>query len=291
MKEAMEKAAVLIEAMPYLQRFAGKEVVVKFGGSTMESPEVIDDILEDVVFLSTVGIKVILIHGGGKRISEAMARAGLATKFVSGYRVTDIDALEIVVSVLTEVNSELVSGVGRHGGSAASGFQDDESTLEVKKKLVFDSAHAGARDIGYVGDVVSINTDRLRSLESENTILIVPPIGSDDSGSLYNVNADSAAAAIAAALRAEKIVFLSDVHGIMARPGDEDSFLSTISRAEVSHLISEGVISGGMLPKVEGCLEAIGAGVRKAHIIDGGLEHSLLLEIFTDAGVGTQIVD
>jgi len=292
MKEAMQKAAVLIEAMPYLQRFAGMEVVIKFGGSTMETPEIIDDILEDVVFMATVGIKPILVHGGGKRISEAMDRSGLEPEFSFGHRVTCKDSLKIVVDVLTEINAELVQGAGRHGGSAVSGFSGGESAIKVKKKLTGVGGENGpeGRDIGYVGEVVSVNKARLRELRESEDILIVPPLGQDPYGQLYNVNADSAAAAIAATLQAEKIVFLSDVHGIMTRPGDDSSFLSSINREEVDHLISKGVISGGMLPKVEGCLKSIEAGVRKAHIIDGSLEHSLLLEIFTDAGVGTQIV-
>lgn len=292
MEEAMRKAAVLIEAMPYLQRFGGKEIVIKFGGSTMETADVIDDILEDVVFLATVGIKTILVHGGGKSISSAMDQAGLTPQFVSGHRVTDDAALEVVVRVLMEVNAGLVEGIKRHGGHAVSGFQDDTSVLKVREKKVGpDGKHDDSGvDIGYVGEVVSVDTERIRQLESAGEILVMPPIGQDESGQLYNVNADSAAAAIAARLRAEKIVFLSDVHGIMADPGDENSFLSTIDRAQIGELISKDVISGGMLPKVEGCIHAIESGVRKAHIIDGSLHHSLLLEIFTDAGVGTQIV-
>jgi len=192
---------------------------------------------------------------------------------------------------LMEVNAELVEGVVKHGGRAVSGFKDRRSALVVRKKQIpRNGPHEGSLDIGYVGDVVALDAERFSELEAEGDILIVPPIGRDGSGQLYNVNADSAAAAIAANLRAEKIVFLSDVHGIMADADDEESFLSSIDREQMDDMISKGVIRGGMLPKVEGCMRAIESGVRKAHIIDGSLKHSLLLEIFTDEGVGTQIV-
>ncbi len=292
MQEAMEKAAVLIEAMPYLQKFSGKEIVIKFGGSTMENKAVIDDILEDIVFLATVGIKAVLVHGGGKKISKAMDEAGIEPQFVAGLRVTDKAALDIVVDVLMEINGELVEGAKKHGGNSVSGFKDQISALKAKKKLIDSNGkyHKNGRDIGHVGEVVSVDLNRLRELEKEGDIIIAPPIGQDESGRLYNVNGDSAAAAMAAHIRAEKVVFLSDVHGIMANPEDPDSFLSSINRNQVSELIEQGIICGGMLPKVEGCLQAIESGVNKAHIIDGSLKHSLLLEIFTDAGVGTQIV-
>lgn len=291
MQDAMRKAAVLIEAMPYLQKFRGKELVVKFGGSAMESTEIIDDILEDVVFLATVGIRTVLVHGGGKRISEAMNESGLAPRFVAGHRVTDADALAMVVDVLTEVNAELIDGVRRHGGRAVSGFQGGESIITVRKKLIANPATGNGTelDIGYVGDVVSVDVERLRRMGAGGDVLILPPVGQDAGGQLYNVNADSAAASVATALSAEKIVFLSDVHGIMAVPGDCKSFLSSIDRKTAEELIEKGAIKGGMLPKVAGCLLAIESGVRKAHIIDGSLKHSLLLEIFTDAGIGTQI--
>ncbi len=292
MQEAMEKANALIEAMPYLQQFTGKEIVIKFGGSTMESPEVVDDILEDVVFLATVGIKPVLVHGGGKNISKAMDSAGLEPRFVSGHRVTDKSALDIVVDVLMQVNGYLMKGIQKHGGKSVSGFHQRMSAINVKRKLVSpDGKHnEKGRDIGFVGKVTSVNVKRLRELESIGDILVVPPVGCDNEGQLYNVNGDGAASAIASYLKAEKIVFLSDVHGIMTDPDDNSSFLSSLARRQVADLIRDGIIKGGMLPKVEGCLQAIESGVKKAHIIDGSLQHSLLLEIFTDKGIGTQIV-
>jgi len=294
-EEAVRKAEALIEALPYVQQFKGKLVVIKFGGSAMEDARVMDDVLEDVVFLATVGIRPILVHGGGPHISRAMKEAGLEARFVGGHRVTDEATLHIAVRVLTQqVNPEIIRRIEAHGGRAVSAFRDGRSLLRARKRTTTVVADDGRReevDVGFVGDVVSVDRDSVDAITGEGTILTVPPIGQDDSGQLYNVNADSAAAAIARELVTEKIVFLSNVHGIMARPGDESSFLSSVDRAEADDLIARGVITGGMLPKVAACLEAIEAGVPKAHIIDARLRHSLLLEIFTDTGVGTEIVD
>ena len=295
MEQAMQKAATLIEAMPYIQRFRGKHVVVKFGGAAMEDDRVMDDVLEDVVFLATVGIRPVLVHGGGKQISAAMKEAGLEAKFVHGHRVTDAATLEIVVPVLTGViSADIIRRMEKYGGRAVPGFQDGRSLLRARKKLMPVKAEGGRTqqvDIGFVGEVESVDIERVVKLAADGQILVVPPIGQDDAGQLYNVNADTAAAAVARDLKAEKVVFLSDVHGIMADPKDPNSFLSSVDRSEVDRLIKKGIITGGMMPKVEACLEAVAAGVRKAHIIDGTLHHSLLLEIFTDAGVGTEIVD
>ncbi len=294
MLEASEKAAALIEALPYIQRFRGRQVVVKFGGSAMEDERVMDDVIEDVVFLATVGIQPILVHGGGKAISRAMEQSGFEPRFVAGLRVTDERTLDVVVRVLGgEVNERLVRRVEAHGGTAVRGFAGDRSLLRARRKAVTVKGEDGREertDVGFVGEVAAVDTDALLA-EAAAGIVVMPPIGQDDSGQLYNINADSAAAAVACAMKAEKIVFLSDVHGIMQRPGDESSFLSSVDRAEVTGLIDRGIIDGGMLPKVAACLEAVAAGVRKAHIIDGRLAHALLLEIFTDAGVGTEIVD
>jgi len=291
----MRKAGALVEALPYIQRFKGKYVVVKFGGSAMEDDRVMDDVIEDIVFLATVGIRPIVVHGGGKQISGAMKEAGLQPTFVRGHRVTDQATLDIVVRVLTEqINADIVRRIMVHGGRAVSAFQDGRSLLRARKKTMSvtgDDGRTEQMDVGLVGEVVSVDRRRLNALSRSGTVLVVPPIGQDRSGQLYNVNADSAAAAVGSTLKAEKVVFLSDVHGIMARVDDPDSFLSSVDKSEVDALIARGVIDGGMLPKVEACLTAISAGVRKAHIIDGRLRHSLLLEIFTDAGVGTEIVD
>lgn len=296
MEEAIQKAGALIEALPYIQRFRDKQVVIKFGGSAMTDETVMEDVLEDVVFLATVGIRPILVHGGGKHISAAMDREGLEAQFVAGHRVTDEQTLEIAVRVLAEeVNSDLCHHIQDHGAAAVPGFQDNRSVLRARKKLltVREGEEQTPRelDVGYVGEVISVDTDRLEELGREANIVVLPPIGQDHEGQLYNVNADSAAAAVAREIRAEKVVFLTDVHGIMERPGDPDSFLSSVDRAAVGELIESGSISGGMLPKVNACLQSVAAGVRKAHIIDATLQHSLLLEIFTDSGVGTEILE
>jgi acetylglutamate kinase len=296
MEEAIQKAGALIEALPYIQRFRDKQVVIKFGGSAMTDETVMDDVLEDVVFLATVGIRPILVHGGGKHISAAMDREGLEAQFVAGHRVTDEETLDIAVRVLAEeVNSDLCHRIQDHGAAAVPGFQDHRSVLRARKKLltVREGEEQTPRelDVGYVGEVISVDTDRMAQLGREANIVVLPPIGQDPEGQLYNVNADSAAAAVARETRAEKVVFLTDVHGIMERPGDPDSFLSSIDRSTVDQLIKSGSISGGMLPKVNACLQSVAAGVRKAHIIDATIQHSLLLEIFTDTGVGTEILE
>ncbi len=294
MEEAAKKAGVLIEALSYIQQFAGRPVVIKFGGSAMEDSAILDDVLEDVVFLATVGVRPIVVHGGGPQISAAMEEAGLTPKFVQGHRVTDADTLGLVVRVLAEeINGEIVRHIEAYAGRAQSSFANGRSLLHARKKTLTVPDRDGVpqqTDIGYVGEVVAVDAERMLAIIADGTILAVPPIGQDENGQLYNVNADTAAAAVAAAVGAEKIVFLSNVHGIMARADDADSLLSTINEGEVQSFVEQGIISGGMLPKVAACASALDAGVRKAHIIDGRLPHSLLLEIFTDKGVGTQIL-
>ncbi|MFW5982847.1 MAG: acetylglutamate kinase [Candidatus Brocadiia bacterium] len=295
MQDAIKKANALVEALPYIQRFRDKTVVIKFGGSAMEQDKVMQDVLEDVVFLATVGIRPILVHGGGAHISEAMQEAGIEAEFVAGHRRTDEKTLEIAVRVLAEeLNGEICGRIQDHGASAVPGFQEEQSVLRARKKMVTvrdENAMRQKVDVGYVGEVISVDVSRLNEIAGDGEIVVLPPIGQDHEGQLYNVNADSAAAAVARETHAEKIVFLSNVHGIMERPGDPDSFLSSLDRDQVDQLIEKGIIRGGMLPKVNACLQSIAAGVRKAHIIDATLEHSLLLEIFTRAGVGTQIVE
>lgn len=294
MEEAIRKAGVLIEALPYIQRFAGRPVVIKFGGNAMESDEVLDGVLQDVVFLASVGIRAVVVHGGGPQISEAMREAGLEPRFVRGHRVTDADALEVVVDVLAgRVSADVARRIESFGGTAHRPFRREHPPLRARKKHVTaPDGEGGSRelDLGYVGEVENVLTDELTPHMENGAVLVLPPVGQDESGQLYNVNADTAAGAVAGALGAEKIVFLSNVHGIMADPEDPDSLLSTIHEGEIETFITRGVIRGGMLPKVGACVRALDAGVRKAHIIDGRLPHSLLLEIFTDEGVGTQIL-
>jgi len=294
MEEAIRKADVLIEAMPYIQRFAGRPVVIKFGGNAMESEAILDDVLEDVVFLAAVGIRPILVHGGGPQISQAMVRAGLEPSFVRGHRVTDAETLRVVVRVLSEeINAGICRRIEAFAGRAYPAFRNGKSPLRARKKLMQVTNEQGQQeelDLGFVGEVVAVDSGEMMAAAAGGAVLVVPPIAQDESGQLYNVNADTAAAALAGAVKAEKIVFLSNVHGIMSDPADPDSLLSTVREGQVEAMIARGVIRGGMLPKVAACLRALDAGVPKAHIIDGRLPHSLLLEIFTDRGIGTQIV-
>ena len=293
MEEAIRKADTLIEAMPYIQRFAGRPVVVKFGGNAMENDEILDDVLEDVVFLAAVGIRPIVVHGGGPQITEAMQKAGLEPTFVKGHRVTDAEALRVVVRVLCqEINAGICRRIEAFAGRPYPTFRHGKSPLRARKKMMRVTNEQGQEeglDLGYVGEVVSVDSEEMLAAAAAGAVLVAPPIAQDDSGQLYNVNADTAAGALAGALKAEKIVFLTNVHGILSDPADPNSLLSTVREGEVETMIAHGVITGGMLPKVSACIQALDAGVAKAHIIDGRLPHSLLLEIFTDKGIGTQI--
>jgi len=293
-EDAIRKADALIEALPYIQQFTGRPVVIKFGGNAMENAQILDDVLEDVVFLATVGIRAIIVHGGGPQITLAMQQAGLSPRFVAGHRVTDGEALDVVVRVLAdEVAAQIAQRIQAHGGKARCAYTDGASLLTARKKTLEardGSGRVQMHDVGFVGEVISVRTRELLDMASDGTVAVVPPIGQDDAGQLYNINADTAAAAVAGATSAEKIVFLSNVHGVMSEPGNEDSLLSTVHEDEIASLIEQNIITGGMLPKVAACLDALHAGVRKAHIVDGRLPHSLLLEIFTDRGVGTQIL-
>ena len=294
MEEAIRKADALIEALSYIQQFAGKPVVIKFGGNAMEDPDVVDGVVEDAVFLATVGIHTVIVHGGGPRVSRAMREAGLAPRFVRGLRVTDAETLEVVVRVLArEVAGEICRRIEAHGGRAHPAFRDGRSPLRARKKSAAVTDEAGGRqevDLGFVGDVVSVDADAILSPARDGAVVVVPPIAQDEAGQLYNVNADTAAAAVAAGIGAEKVVFMTNVHGILADPDDPDSLLSTLREDEARALIGREVITSGMLPKIEACIAALDGGVAKAHIIDGTLPHSLLLEIFTDKGIGTQIL-
>jgi acetylglutamate kinase len=294
MEEAIKKAGTLIEALPYIQRFAGRTVVIKFGGSAMENDQILGDVIEDIVFLAAVGIRPVVVHGGGPQISQAMQQAGLSPQFVHGHRVTDADTLRVVVRVLSEeICARILRCIETKGGKGRAAFRGGRSPLQTRRKALTVSRQDGRPqelDIGFVGEVVGVDTEQMLADAAGGRVLVVPPIGQDATGQLYNINADTAAAAVAAALPAEKVVFLSNVHGIMADPGNAESFLSTVEEAQVQSMVESGVISGGMLPKVSACLRALDAGVGKAHIIDGRLPHSLLLEIFTDKGIGTQIV-
>lgn len=286
MKAVIEKAKVLVEALPHIQRFRGETVVVKFGGSSMDHANVVRDILEDVAFMSCVGLRPVLVHGGGKAISAQLKLKGVQPRFVRGLRVTDDDTVRVVEHVLNKgVNPELVH-ILNELGCPARGIHG-EDILSVEKHR--DPA-APELDWGWVGDVTRVDDLPVRAYLEAGITPVITPLGSDETGQVYNVNADSAAAGLAERLRARKLVFLSDVPGLLSNPDDRKSLISTLRFSEVEDLIARGIIGGGMLPKIGGALKAIKAGVRKTHIIDAALPHSLLLELFTDRGVGTEIV-
>jgi acetylglutamate kinase len=288
MQEAIAKAGVLIEALEYIQRFRNRTVLIKIGGSIMDNPSVLRDMLTDVVFLSTVGLKPIIVHGGGKAISEAMESRGMEVHFVQGRRYTDQRTLTVVEHVLcNEINCGLLDTI-RSLGSEAMGLHTLGSCVLFGEKLFLDD-DGRKIDLGFVGKVTSVNAKLLELLCKEDTIPVLAPLARDKTGAKLNCNADTAAGEVAACLKVSKLVFVSDTHGIRRDPDDPDSLASTLDETEIEEMVERGAISGGMLPKVQACLRGLDAGVRQAHIIDGQIPHSLLLEIFTERGIGTLI--
>lgn len=281
---AMKKAETLVEALAYIQKFNRKIIVVKYGGSAMASPELQRNVIKDVTLLKLVGFKPIVVHGGGKDISKWVSKVGKEPQFVNGLRVTDEETMEIAEMVLGRVNKKLVTMVQELGVSAAGISGKDGGLLKVKKKL------SGGQDIGFVGDVKQVNPKILYDLLDDDFLPIVSPIGVDDEFNTYNINADDAACAIASALGADKLVFLTDVEGLYKDFNDKSSFIGRLSVSEADSLIDSGVIGGGMLPKLTNCTNAIKSGVNRVHILDGRVPHSMLLEIFTKNGFGTAIV-
>ncbi len=289
MQNVIEKAAVLIEALPYIQRFRGETVVVKFGGSIMDDETGVSNILKDVAFMECVGLRPVIVHGGGKAISRKMKERGLKPAFLNGLRVTDEAAIGLVEHVLNhEVNPRLVSVLQTFECKARGMHGDD--LLRVVRHTEKDEKTGKERDWGYVGDVTEVDTTPLDAFLRAGITPVVTPLGRGEDRKIYNVNADDAAAALARALKARKLVFLSDVPGLLADPSDPESRISTVKVQEVESLIHRKVIDGGMLPKISGAVKALKEGVRKTHIIDAAMPHSLLLELFTDKGVGTEIV-
>jgi len=286
--DVVQKAEVLIEALPYLRRFKGKVVVVKYGGSAMTSPTE-EGLLLDLIFLETVGVRPVLVHGGGHAISRRMEEEGLEAKFVQGLRVTDERTMKIVEETLFgEVNKGLVEGIKKLGGRAEGLSGKEHKILHVRRHKV--KVQDYELDIGFVGDVRKVEPEPILRLCGRGVIPVVAPIGLGEDGRAYNVNADTAAGEIAVALGAEKLAFLTDVEGILRDPDDPGSLISTLPVGDVEELIGRGTIKGGMIPKVRACAEAVRRGVPKAHIVDGRVPHALLLEMFTDKGVGTEIV-
>lgn len=280
----LEKAEVLIEALPYIQRFNRKIVVVKYGGSAMLDEELKANVIKDVVLLKLVGFKPIIVHGGGKEISRWVGKVGMEAKFVNGLRVTDKDTMEIAEMVLGKVNKELVTLVQSLGVKAVGISGKDGGLLQCKKKL------SKGEDIGYVGEVTNVTPKVLQDLLEKDFLPIVFPVGFDENFDTYNINADDAACAIAEAVHAEKLVFLSDIEGVYKDQNDPDTLISELHVHEAEALIDEGYVGGGMIPKLRNCIDAIENGVNRVHIMDGRIPHSLLLEIFTNKGIGTAIL-
>jgi acetylglutamate kinase len=282
MDELLKKASVLIEALPYIQRFNRKIIVVKYGGSAMVDEELKRSVIEDVTLLKLVGFKPIIVHGGGKEISRWVEKSGMEPKFVNGLRVTDEPTMEIAEMVLNKVNKSLVQLVEQLGVLAVGG--KDGGMLKVDKK------YAGGEDIGFVGDIREVNPKILYDLLEKDFLPIVAPIGLDDHYQTYNINADDAACAIARAVSAEKLAFLTDIEGVYKDPKDPSTLISELPVTEARKLIDSGFIGGGMLPKLGNCMDAIENGVSRVHILDGRIPHCLLLEIFTNRGIGTAIL-
>ncbi len=284
MQEVMKKAEVLIEALPYIQRFNRKIIVVKYGGSAMVDPELQKNVIKDVTLLKLVGFKPIIVHGGGKEISRWVSKVGKEAQFINGLRVTDEETMEIAEMVLGRVNKSLVTMVQELGVKAVGISGKDGGLLKVSKKL------ADGQDIGYVGEVKDVDSKVLYDLLDNDFLPIVAPVGLDDEYKTYNINADDAACAIAKAVGANKLVFLTDIEGLYRDLNDKSTFISRLTATEADELISGGIIGGGMLPKLNNCTSAIRAGVSRVHILDGRVPHCLLLEIFTNQGIGTAIL-
>ena len=284
MSSILTKAEVLIEALPYIQKFNRKYIVVKYGGSAMSNEELQKNVIKDVTLLKLVGFKPIIVHGGGKEISRWVGKVGKEAKFVNGLRVTDEETMEIAEMVLNKVNKSLVTMVQELGVKAVGVSGKDGGLLKVEKK------YSDGQDIGFVGDIKEVNPKVLFDLIEKDFLPIVAPIGLDDDFQTYNINADDAACAIAKAVGAEKLAFLTDIEGLYKDINDKSSFISRISASQADKLIADGFIGGGMLPKLNNCTSAIKNGVNRVHILDGRIPHCLLLEIFTRNGVGTAIV-
>lgn len=284
MNQILGKAEVLIEALPYIQRFNRKIIVVKYGGSAMSNVELQKNVIKDVALLKLVGFKPIIVHGGGKEISRWVGKVGKEAKFINGLRVTDDETMEIAEMVLNKVNKSLVTMVEELGVKAVGISGKDGGLLQVDKK------YADGQDIGYVGDIRQVNPKVLYDLLEKDFLPIVAPIGLDDNFRTYNINADDAACAIAKAVNAEKLAFLTDIEGLYRDINDKSSFISRLTADQAEELIAQGCIGGGMLPKLGNCTSAVKNGVNRVHILDGRIPHCLLLEIFTNEGIGTAIV-
>ena len=284
MQEVLQKAEVLIEALPYIQHFNRKIIVVKYGGSAMVDEELKRQVIQDVTLLKLVGFKPVIVHGGGKEISRWVEKSGMEPVFVNGLRKTDEATMEIVEMVLNKVNKSLVKLVQQLGVNAVGISGKDGGLLKVEKK------YSNGEDIGFVGEITEVNPKVIYDLLEKDFLPIICPVGMDDEFNSYNINADDAACAIARAINAEKLAFLTDIEGVYKDPSDKSTLISELSVSEAKALIGDGYIGGGMLPKLNNCIDAIENGVSRVHILDGRIAHCLLLEIFTNKGIGTAII-
>ena len=282
--EVVLKAQTLIEALPYIRRFNGAKIVVKYGGSAMLDEELKYNVIKDVALLKLIGMKPIIVHGGGKEISKWIQLLGKEPEFVNGLRVTDEETIEVAEMVLNKVNKSLVAMMEKQGIKAVGLSGRDGGMLRVEKK------YSDGKDIGFVGQVKTVNTDLLENLIEDDYVPVIAPIGLGDAFEAYNINADDAACAIAKGLHAEKLVFLTDIEGVYVDPEDKDTLISEMDLKAAREFIENGIVGGGMIPKLNNCIEAVESGVGRVHILDGRQQHCLLLEFFTEKGIGTAIV-
>lgn len=292
--EPLDISNVLIEALPYIKKFHNKKIMIKYGGHAMIDEQAMSSTARDTVLLKYVGMQPLVVHGGGPEISRSMDKMGKAPKFVGGLRVTDSETMEIVKMVLVgKINTEIVSKIGLHGGKSIGISGKDDFLIQSSKrnptKIRQENGEILEVDLGYVGKIDKINSDIVDVLTQENYIPVISPIGIDNQGNTLNLNADTVAGSIASEINAEKLIVLTDVPGIMTDPDDPDSIIRRIHVDELKELVKEGIITGGMIPKVETCINAVENGVKTAHILDGRKEHSILLEIFTKDGIGTMV--
>lgn len=285
MDQVIEKAQTLIEALPYIQKFNGKKIVVKYGGSAMLDEDLKLNVIKDVALLKLIGLRPIIVHGGGKEISKWVEMIGKEPEFINGLRVTDAETMEIAEMVLSKVNKSLVQMMQKLGLNAVGISGKDAGLMTVTKKF------PGGKDIGFVGEVQSVNAKLLDTLLENDFIPVIAPIGSSEEFESYNINADDAACAVAKAISAEKLVFLTDIEGVFLDPMDKSTLISEMDIQEAKDFIEKGIVGGGMLPKLTNCIEAIEQGVSRVHILDGRVKHCLLLEFFTEKGIGTAILN
>ena len=292
---AEQKASVLIEALPYIKRFYGKTMVIKYGGNAMINEELKAKVIEDICLMKYVGMRPVIVHGGGPEITGFLKKIGKQTEFIAGLRVTDEETVGVAEMVLVgKINSEIVSLLNNYGAKAVGLSGKDASLICAEKHLaeVYEDERAEPKlvDIGYVGDVAKINTDILNTLLDQGYTPVIAPIGVGENNESYNINADYVAGEVAGALQAEKLILLTDIEGIYRDYNDKDSLIETLTREDAMMMIREGSIAGGMIPKVESCIRAIDGGAQKTHIIDGRLPHALILEVFTKRGIGTEVI-